>query len=75
MTRIAAALATITTMLAVAASSATATPVPQCHWTHHRAHGVNIYVQVCTVAKVKRHKVDARWTHAGPGNSPTPGIG
>jgi hypothetical protein len=75
MTRIAAALATAATVLAVAASSATASPVPRCHWTHHTANGVHVYTQVCTIAKQRHHKVAARWTHAGPGNSPPPRIG
>ena len=63
-------LATLTALLAaLTVSSAGATPTPHCHWTHARVHGVNIYTQVCTVQKHKRHPVNPRWTHAGPGNS------
>ncbi len=60
---------------AVAASASATTTKPACHWTHHKQGSVNVYVQKCTVQKHPRHRVDPRWTHAGPGNSPAPRIG
>ncbi len=70
------ALIVCTAVAAVVAASANATTTkPACHWTHHRADGVNVYAQVCTVAKHKRHAANPKWTHAGPGNSPAPRIG
>lgn len=65
-----------TAVAATAAASASATTTkPVCHWTHHKAAGVNVYVQVCTVAKHRKHAVDRRWTTAGPSNSSAPRIG
>ena len=55
--------------------AAAGTPKPSCHWTHSRSHGVNIYTQVCSVPKHKRHHVNPRWTSAGPSNSTAPRIG
>jgi uncharacterized protein YxeA len=48
--------------------------VPVCHWNHSRHGGINYYVQVCTVAKVKHHR-NSRWYQAGPNNSVKPHIG
>ncbi len=70
------AVATLSIAAALAASTASAsTTKPTCHWTHHKAGAVNVYVQKCSVQKHPRHRADRRWTHAGPGNSPAPRIG
>ncbi len=71
--RLTAVLATIVAVGAASASGATRKPV--CHWTHHKAGAVNVYVQVCKVTQARKHKTDSRWTTAGPGNSPAPRIG
>lgn len=67
-------IATLAVTIATTGSAA-ASPKPSCHWTHHKAGAVNVYVQICTVAKHRKHRVDPRWTHAGPRNSAAPRIG
>ncbi len=65
-----------TAVAATAAASASATTTkPVCHWTHHKAAAVNVYVQVCKTAPKHKHPVASRWTSAGPSNSAAPRIG
>ncbi len=71
--RLAALMATIAAI--GAASSSAAVHKPVCHWTHHKAGAVNVYVQVCKVTQARKHKTSSRWTTAGPGQYPAPRIG
>lgn len=76
MTRIRSALVALALFVALTiVSPAGAVQKPRCHWETFTRHGMHYYIQVCTFPKKRHHKVDPRWTHAGPDNSPAPHIG